>query len=433
MPHRSEIMRHSRRLTAVALLALAAALCAGAWAREDTAAGTRDSAGRIALAADQARAVEFLLEVRPQAPAPLFLFTDPNKDSDDLSVLVLAAELAEQGFVDLKCVATTLGDRETRLRRARFAKDVLEDLGMSGVKVGAGGDYGFEVKDAGGKPDREATEGRRKDHEKFIDTRFEHPRGAVATDGVALLASELTGVPDGSAVLLVNAGMADLAVLLRNAPELVKRKTARVVIMGGVEPKVNEQGLVTADMRAYNNTTHQPSADFVYQRVQELGIPLVVVTKEAAYAAAAPRGFYEGMAATGHPVGVYLRDQQKQSLQNLWSGIQQGHMPPALTSEWFLETFTDVDIETPAGQAALSRAEENAGDFEALWRQVSKFNLYDPLALLAATPGAGERLFRADSVPGARADVKVVGGASVRDPELVEDLMSGLAIQGLDR
>ncbi len=429
MPHRSETIRHSRRLTAVALLALAAALCAGVWARDHTAAVSPP----IPLAADQARAVGFLLDGRPQAPAPLFLFTDPNKDPDDLSVLVLAGDLQERGFIDLRCVVTTLGDRETRLRRARFAKDVLEDLGMSRVKVGVGGDYGFEVKDAEGKPDREATDGRRKDHGKFIDTRFEHPRGAVAADGLALLESELAGVPDGSAVLLVNAGMADVAALLRDAPELVKRKTARVVIMGGVEPKANESGLVVADRRAYNNTTHQPSADFVYQRVQELGIPLLVVTKEAAYAASAPRGFYEGMAATGHPVGAYLRDQQKQSLHNLWSGIQQGHMPPALTSEWFFETFTDVDIETPAGQAALSRAEENAGDFEALWQQVTKFNLYDPLALLAATPGAGERLFRADSVPGAREDVKVVGEASVKDPELVKDLMSGLAVRALSR
>ena len=135
---------------------------------------------------------------------------------------------------------------------------------------------------------------------------------------------------------------------------------------------MDELGFVGADGRAYNNTTHQPSADYVYERLQELGIPLVVVTKEAAYAAAAPRGFYEGMAATGNPIGVYLRDQQKRSLHNLWSGIQQGHMPPALTSEWFFETFTDVDIETPAGQAALSRAEENAGDFEAVWPKVSK-------------------------------------------------------------
>jgi hypothetical protein len=128
------------------VLVLATALCISAWPGDHTAAVSPP----ITLAADQARAVGFLLDVRPQAPAPLFLFTDPNKDPDDLSVLVLAAELAEQGFVDIRCVVTTLGDREMRLRRARFAKDVLEGLGLDGVKVGLGGDYGFEVKDTGG-------------------------------------------------------------------------------------------------------------------------------------------------------------------------------------------------------------------------------------------------------------------------------------------
>jgi len=310
---------------------------------------------------------------------------------------------------------------------------VLEDLGLGGVKVAVGVDYAFEVRDAEGHVDLEATEGRRKDHQVFIDSPFGEPRGPVATDGLALLEGELARVPMDSAVLLVNAGMADLAALLRAAPELVRQRAAKVVIMGGVDPEVNDLGFVTADERAYNNTTDQPSADYIYARVQDLGIPLLVVTKEAAYAAAASRGFYEGMAATGHPVGVYLRDQQKQSLQNLWAGIQQGHMPPALTAEWFFETFTDLDTETPAGQAALSQAKKNAGDFEAVWQQVTKFNLYDPLALLAATPGAGERLFRADTVQSARSDVKIAGKESVRDAELVKDLMSGLAIQSLSR
>ncbi len=275
MPPRPRTVRRPRRLAAVPVLVLATALCISAWARDHTAAVSPP----ITLAADQARAVGFLLDVRPQAPAPLFLFTDPNKDPDDLSVLVLAAELAEQGFIDVRCVVTTLGDRETRLRRARFAKDVLEGLGLDGVEVGVGGDYDFEVKGADGKLDLLATEARRKDHQVFIDTPFGHPRGEVSADGVALLESELTRVADGSAVLLVNAGMADLAALLRNAPELVKRKTAKVVIMGGVEPTLDELGFVGADRRAYNNTTHQPSADYVYARVQEFGIPLVVVAQ----------------------------------------------------------------------------------------------------------------------------------------------------------
>jgi hypothetical protein len=165
--------------------------------------------------------------------------------------------------------------------------------------------------------------------------------------------------------------------------------------------------------------------------LQELGIPLVVVTKEAAYAAAVSRGYYEGAAATGNPIGAYLRDQQKQSLQTLWSGIHEGHLPPALTPKWFFETFTDLDPDSPAGRTALERANADPLDFESVWGQVTRFNLYDPLALFAATPGVGERLFRPDVLPRTQSDVEVIGEDSVKDPVLVRDLLSGMAVQGL--
>ena len=38
---------------------------------------------RVALTAGQARAIALLCQSRPEKPAPLFLFTDPNKDPDD--------------------------------------------------------------------------------------------------------------------------------------------------------------------------------------------------------------------------------------------------------------------------------------------------------------------------------------------------------------
>jgi hypothetical protein len=215
-----------------------------------------------------------LLANRPSHPAPLILVTDPNKDPDDLNVLVLAAWLQRHGFIDLRAVVTTLGDRQTRLRRARFAKDVLEP-------------------------------------------------------------------------------------------------------------------------------------------------------------AAAPRGFYDGMAATCNSIGLYLRDQQRQSLANLWSGIHQGHLPPALTPTWFFKTFTDLDVANPAGQAVIAAANVHPDDFEPVWQRVSRFNLYDPLALLAATPGVGERLFHSAPIPGARGDVRVIGADSIADPAQVKDLLAAIAISSL--
>jgi len=402
-----------------------------AGAQEKSVAEAGKSSQRVALSAGQARAIRLLNESRPEKPAQLFVLTDPNKDPDDLSVLIEAKYLQQHGFVDLRCIVTTLGDRDVRLIRARFARSVLNQLGMPNATVGVGVDYGFEVQDAQGRVDVEATRGREKDHRVFVETPLLQPMAVVDADGLSLLKQELSRVDDRSAVLVVNAGMADLAALLRDDPDLVKRKTAKVVIMGGVEPRVDQHGFVTADKRAYNNSTHQPSAHYTYLRVQELGVPLIVVNKEATYSAAAPRSFYDGIAATRHPVGIYLQSQQKASLKHLWEGIQQGHLPPALTPKWFFNTFTDVDLGSTAGKAAFEHSLVHAEDFEGIWNQVSKFNLYDPLALLAATPGASDLLFQDEVPEGAVSNVRLIGKNSIKDSALIKDLLAAMGIESL--
>ncbi len=386
----------------------------------------------VALTAGQTRALALLAAHRPDKPAPLFLFTDPNKDPDDLSVMIGLKFLAEQGFVELKSAVTTLGDADTRTTRALFAKTVFDELGMPGVKVGVGVDYALEVRDATGKIDEKATNARTKDHVKFMETPLLNKGVSVEKDGLALLKKQLRASPDGEGILLINAGMADPAALLRSDPELVKAKVGSIVIMGGVDPAADANGLVVADKRAYNNSTHQDSADYVYRRAQELGIPLTVLTKEATYAAAAPRSFYDGMAATNHPVGTYLKDQQQGALKHLWEGINAGHMPPALNAEWFFKTFTDVDPTTTAGQATVAEAKGKAADFDFIWSNVTKFNLYDPLTLLAAVPGASKLLFEAEAIPGNNTGVKVIGKSSVKDSTLAKDLLSGIGISALN-
>ena len=380
----------------------------------------------------QTRAIETLQQLQPTNVTPLFLFTDPNRDPDDLSVLIIVKSLEQRGFVDLRCVVATLGDRDIRTLRAKFARCVLDDLGLKKTKVGVGEDYDFEVNDATGVLDFKATQGRKGDHRIFVETPLLRREADVEMDGLLLLKSELKRVPDLTAVILLNSGMADFARLLHDDSELVKRKTSKVVVMGGVEPKLDQRGFVVADRRAYNNITHQPSADFVYARLQELDVPMVVVTKEAAYHAAMRRNFYEGIAATKHPIGVYLKQQQFLSLKHLWEGIQNGHMNAQLSPDWFFKTFTDVDAKSPEGKRVLSEAAAHADDFSPIWSRVSKFNLYDPIALLAATPGANDLLFQASVLADCRANVQIIGQDAIKESTLLKDLLSGLAIESLN-
>ncbi len=389
-------------------------------------------AQQVPLNASQTDAVSQLERSKPVQPCPLFLFTDPNKDPDDLSVMVIAKYLQQHAFVDLRCVVATLGNQEMRSKRAKFAKSVLDDLGLENTRVGVGARYAMEIKRADGTLDAKATEAREKDSGVFVETTLLRQSAVVEMNGLSLLKDELTKVPDRSAVMLVNAGMSDLSELLRDASELAKQKTARVVIMGGVEPQVDQRGFVVADRRAFNNTTDQPAADFVYARLQELGVPLIVMNKEAVYPAAVPRDFYEGIAATGHPVGIYLKEQQFHALRNLWDGIHRGAHGTRLTPVWFFSTFTDVDLDSTAGKASLDEAISHADDFDRIWKQVSKFNLYDPMALLAATPSTAELLFRAGVPAGARSNVRIIGKNSIKNATLIKNLIAGMAIESLN-
>ena len=391
-----------------------------------------DSTIGVPLSAGQAHAIRLLQQARPGKPAPLFLLTDPNKDPDDLNVLVEIKYLQEHGFLDLRCVLVTLGDREVRTTRAKFVRSVLDILGLDNATVGVGVDYPFEVRDAHGIVDVKATLGRQKDHRVFMDTRLLNPLAIVDSDGQKLIKKELEQVADHTAHFVVNAGMADLAELLQVVPDLLKQKVARVVIMGGVEPQVDKHGFTVADKRAYNNSTHQPSADYTYARIQKLGLPLFVMTKEAAYSAAVPRSFYDGVAATGHPVGVYLKEQQKQSLKHLWDGIQLGQMPPELTTEWFFDTFTNVEPRTTAGKVVIQYARSHADEFDDIWKQANKFNLYDPLALLVATPGIAELLFESERLASSQSNVQIVGKNSVKNATLMKDLLSGIGVESLN-
>lgn len=70
-------------------------------------------------------------------------------------------------------------------------------------------------------------------------------------------------------------------------------------------------------------------------------------------------------------------------------------------------------------------------DLEAVWKQVSKFNLYDPLALLAATPGGSELLFRGEVPDGDLSNVRVIGKNSIKDSQLIKDLLAAMGIESL--
>ena len=401
--------------------------------REPTPAISASEAGhRVILSADESQAIDRLHQTRPEMAAPFFLITDLNRDPDDLTAIVMMKHLQDQGFIDLRYVVTTLGDIGIRTTRARFARSVLDDLGLKNAKVAVGVEYAFDVNEVDVATSAKAKRSRPKSHNNFLDTSLLRQNVEVEIDGLTMVKKELESIRDHSAVFLINAGMPDMVEILRELPDLVQQKTARVVVMGGVKTELDSRGFVVADETAYNNMTHQPSANYVYARVQELGIPFVILNRDAAYIAAVPQSFYDGMAATGHPIGVYLKIQQMRTLRNLWEEILEGQLPPDRSPEWFFKTFTSIDLESPSGSASLDSARAHPDDFEAIWKLVSKLNLYDPLSLLSGTPGAAEVLFQGEVPIGARSQVKIYGSNAIKDVTLMKNLLAGLGIESLN-
>ena len=114
----------------------------------------------------------------------------------------------------------------------------------------------------------------------------------------------------GSLVLLCISSLKDAALFLRDNERLFVHATCEVVIMGGVEPFEpsapgsgatrggRRRSFVATDAAlgtawragetflkpdsAHNNQFDQHSAAFFYSRCQQLGVPLVIVTRHAA-------------------------------------------------------------------------------------------------------------------------------------------------------
>ncbi|MFC0140668.1 type III secretion system effector XopQ [Erwinia mallotivora] len=345
-------------------------------------------------------------------PANTWLFTDPNKDPDDVVTYTLGKQLQSEGFLYIKNVVPTLGDVNVRAQRAEMAKGVFNHFELPDVHVVVGQDYSMSAHQA-------------KDYTKFL------PRGDVLRaapddihrDRLQDMKRSLEHSSDGLNMVVI-AGMTDVNALITACPDLMRQRVDSITIMGGVEPVRDKNGTVQPDTRSYNNATDLDAARHLYRKAQDLGIPLRIVTKEAAYRTAVSPAFYEGLAKSGHPVGQYLRDVQKSALKGLWEGIQAGLLP-GLNNEWFGRTFM-TNAETPAEE------KKEAHSFDDIWPKVTKLNLYDPLTLLASVRGAASMLFEPTKInTEGRSTVDLISEDNIKHPEKARLLMSALAKSAL--
>lgn len=353
----------------------------------------------------------------------LIVIGDFGEDLDDEDTLLLqdgerrSRELAflnthgsrRQDLFDLKAVIANLAPPT---ERARLAKGTLQMLGQPNVPVGVGTDCGNTV------------------GEKLKKLQgIPYMAGAdEVEDGVTLLARALEEADDQSITLILISGLTDIAAQLRTNSDLVKRKVRTVAIMGGVTIVketgavfVNADGYMEAEADAANNKFDLEAAKYVYQRFQELGIPLVILTRHAAGACQVPRQFYDDLAATGHPVGVKLRQSQQGSIEALWkrANLPADHhdrekLPNRCDKAWFCTTF--------CGGNGMDR-----DGSDSIWDLIKGFNLYDPMTLIASVPELREKFFEPVVVKVGDVEHLIIGPVKaqpcVKDPQGLADYM----------
>jgi hypothetical protein len=250
--------------------------------------------------------------------------------------------------------------------RAILARGTLDVLGMHHVPVAIGTDGGDVTSPSLHLPD-------------YAPTPVEpFPSGAV------LLHNVLEAAEDSSLTLLLISSIKDASELLKSSEALFAKKVNRVAIMGGVEQQLHDGELLPDT--AHNNEFDRASSQFFYKRLQQLGVPMVIVSRRVAYSCPVRRGFFGEMAASGSLIGAHLQSRQRQSIEELWCravGPERLGLPARCDKEWFKQTF-----------CAGSEEVDKRGFDDSIWDLVECFNMYDTFALLACIPCLSTEMFQ---------------------------------------
>jgi len=298
------------------------------------------------------------------------LITDPGRDLDDEFSFLLMSSFEEDKEVECSLVGV-VAVLSPSIDRACLARGSLDLLGMPCVPVVPGAEGGKELEI-------------NLDSAKSYCTSREVFEKAVDVDEVKsmdMLVKIYDTSEEKSIQVTVIACMTDLAEFMRCEEELFVEKTKSVCIMGGVVVQGKEGGESTLGPRlvpdsAYNNACDKNASEYVYSKCQDLGVPLIVLTRHAAYACPIEKELYSEMAASGHPMAVRLYKEQKNSILGLWKRAasplgspKRKELPDRCDKAWFLSTFTGGDG-------------EECGAEDDIWPYVKHFMMYDPLACL---------------------------------------------------
>jgi len=346
----------------------------------------------------------------------LIFISDPGQDLDDEMTFIMLRHLVEARMVEVLGIVATLAPA---FDRARLTRGTLDTLGLHSVPVGLGSDGG----DIQGVHKADT-------FVKWAQPYMPPRHSSVFEPGRSLLYRLFQQAEPKSLTVVVIASLKDIALFIREESQLFEAKTREVVVMGGAEPWENTPDNVLKPDTSHNQEFDKAASAFLFERCQACNVPLILVSRWAAYASKVPRSCYDELAALGSWVGCRLRNAQRASIEALWNracgtGAEEREgLPERCDRTWFLKTFCD-------GDPASGR---KRGD--TIWDLLTGFMQYDTIATLVAVPELRERFFKPTIVNGPNGTKNMVVGVSETDhniahPQELEKFLQTGFINGL--
>jgi len=346
-------------------------------------------------------------------PLQCAVISDPGEDLDDEMAMVMLRYLIGRGYVECKGVITNL---KPSADRARLMRGTLDTLGLWEVPVGYGTDGGSMLHE-----------------ETFCASAASYmpavnsQRAGSILPGRALLQRIFTDATSNSIAVICISSLKDVALFLRDNTALFISKCHSITIMGGVEDfDEDDNANALVPDTAQNNTFDMEASKFLFARCQQLGVPLIVLSRHAAYACPVSRQIYDTMQKTNNPIAGRLKQAQRSSIENLWNRARapvgdasRMGLPPRCDVPWFQNTF--------CGGAIIEGA--------SCWPYIQTFNMYDPLALIVAVPALRERFFESKNKTFKSVTHQVLGASKelhgVREPPALHHFMLNAFFQGI--
>lgn len=279
-----------------------------------------------------------------QSPIPfVIVITDISKDYDDMSALLILAELHRLRLIDLRAIVTNL---MPAIKRAKFARRMMDLLGLGPNEVPVG-------------------KGMRACVVEHLELSYEF---GWEQEAISTMNDE--DFPDGQQVLLdaytaaKREGRKVTVVLISSSTDIDKFTTAHEDLFKEMTASIEIQGynefkdglfIPREDSPAANNRFDPPAAKRFHTLIQKLCIPSTTFTKFIAYTIPLRADLFVQLADSGHPIGTHLnwlhyeitREFYAQSLHTLYKEDHTPQLVLRTRTSWYEKHSADADLPDP--------------------------------------------------------------------------------------